>query len=482
MVRTSRTPLILFLVVPALVMVAFVAIPSATRGPVPAVAPTSTTSTSSITTTIARSWPSPFVSVLDYLPRDAVTDGSVDYTVGLQTAIDSAVGRTLVLPDFPLLVSKRPGQTHCLLVTRPITITGVAGSVLREIEGAVQILRIDTADGVLLENFTLQGKGGQGQGLAHGLLQVWRGTGVTVRGVTAQDSDADGIVIANVTGARIVDCRAVRTSKSGVYMTQCKGGVVQGCIVEDGRGHRTLQGNLVGAGIQLSSNTGLVCSGNVVRGGVGIGILCDANDPSIPPAGCVITGNRVENVRNPENMDASCGIRLQNLALSTAETQTLVVGNSISNCGVYGIYVENHGRSSVVGNTIRSSERSGLVIGKVDGVFVSGNTILDSDVGRYGNCASIYLINNARNVEIRGNRLRNDVRVSNACACTIVQTPDDSLSIEPQVRNGSHAPTVGTANRGDIVWNSQPALGGSAGWVCTSAGSPGTWSKFGKIE
>lgn len=44
------------------------------------------------------------------------------------------------------------------------------------------------------------------------------------------------------------------------------------------------------------------------------------------------------------------------------------------------------------------------------------------------------------------------------------------------------APTTGTYQQGDKVWNSQPAEVGGAGnkyvvvgWVCTVAGTPGTW-------
>ncbi len=43
------------------------------------------------------------------------------------------------------------------------------------------------------------------------------------------------------------------------------------------------------------------------------------------------------------------------------------------------------------------------------------------------------------------------------------------------------APTTGAWAVGDVVWNSAPAAGGSEGWVCTTAGTPGTWKLFGTI-
>jgi hypothetical protein len=46
---------------------------------------------------------------------------------------------------------------------------------------------------------------------------------------------------------------------------------------------------------------------------------------------------------------------------------------------------------------------------------------------------------------------------------------------------GTDAPTTGTWARGDIVYNSEPSAGGTIGWVCVTAGTPGTWKTFGAI-
>jgi hypothetical protein len=44
------------------------------------------------------------------------------------------------------------------------------------------------------------------------------------------------------------------------------------------------------------------------------------------------------------------------------------------------------------------------------------------------------------------------------------------------------APTVGAWNKGDIVYHNNPAPSGNIGWVCTTAGVPGTWKTFGAIS
>lgn len=43
------------------------------------------------------------------------------------------------------------------------------------------------------------------------------------------------------------------------------------------------------------------------------------------------------------------------------------------------------------------------------------------------------------------------------------------------------APATGTWKRGDIVWNSQPSALGTPGWICTTAGTPGTWSAMASL-
>ena len=52
----------------------------------------------------------------------------------------------------------------------------------------------------------------------------------------------------------------------------------------------------------------------------------------------------------------------------------------------------------------------------------------------------------------------------------------------PRIYYGTAAPASGSYVVGDIVYNTAPASGAFIGWVCTSAGSPGTWRTFGLIS
>lgn len=63
-----------------------------------------------------------------------------------------------------------------------------------------------------------------------------------------------------------------------------------------------------------------------------------------------------------------------------------------------------------------------------------------------------------------------------------VYDPNSEVIYEVTGSKGSAAPTVGTWKRGDIVWNTSATAGGYAGWICVTAGTPGTWKTFGVIS
>jgi len=52
----------------------------------------------------------------------------------------------------------------------------------------------------------------------------------------------------------------------------------------------------------------------------------------------------------------------------------------------------------------------------------------------------------------------------------------------PIQTSGTTAPTTGYYPKNSIAWNANPASAGYVGWVCTAAGTPGTWKTFGLIS
>jgi hypothetical protein len=57
----------------------------------------------------------------------------------------------------------------------------------------------------------------------------------------------------------------------------------------------------------------------------------------------------------------------------------------------------------------------------------------------------------------------------------------DASTSKPKIMYGVGVPTVGTYIAGDKIYNIAPTAGGYTGWICTVAGTPGTWKGFGLI-
>lgn len=353
--------------------------------------------------------PSTSASVLEaraWLPASAVTDGSVDYTSELQAALDAAAGRTLLLPPFPVLVAPRPGQKACLVVRAPTAIVGTAGSELRERTGGVQLLRCEDVHGLRLANFRLSGNGGVGRSLAHGTLQITRGSDVRVEGLTIEDADADALAVSQVTDLIVTGCFVRRASKAGLYVTQCERVVLTGNVVSDTLGHVIPDGRTVGAAVQLWSNREVVCADNVLVRGVGAGIYVSANAKAGAPLGTTIADNRIAEFRNGLNEQVSGGILLTN-PTQDAATHTLVTGNSVAACGAHGLFLTGHDGALIANNSVVCSEGSGVVVEHARGVVLQGNAIHNSDTLNQGGQAHIELRPTAERVQLSDNVLRN---------------------------------------------------------------------------
>ena len=62
------------------------------------------------------------------------------------------------------------------------------------------------------------------------------------------------------------------------------------------------------------------------------------------------------------------------------------------------------------------------------------------------------------------------------------ESVDKFLMLQKSWLCGTNAPVSGTWARGDIVWNSAPSADGNIGWICVTAGTPGTWRPWGEIN
>lgn len=226
----------------------------------------------------------------------------------------------------------------------------------------------------------------------------------------------------------------------------------------------------LGAGIHVNGETpGASIEGNSIKGvksGIVIGtttgslerVALDGNE--IDAAGACISLSRSTPANNLGPMGfliarnrckGASGNGIPVIAVSTAVSAPLIIGNTCIQ-GSQGIYIDAVD-ALVSGNTVRNNASSGI--------YLNQDALVCNNVS-YGNITD-YVIVAGKQVRMWGNLFRNTV------------------TYEPVLMHGTSAPVSGTWKVGDRIYNVTPTASGNEGWICVSAGTPGTWKTFGVI-
>ena len=138
--------------------------------------------------------------------------------------------------------------------------------------------------------------------------------------------------------------------------------------------------------------------------------------------------------------------------------------------GVGLIYVNGTGSLDVRirRNVLRSTTGANLAIGGITtGAYAAvGLRVEDNEIMQLGDGVRTLNLTND-DVFVSGNQSLTCTTPENLKAAHIRRTKI--------VYEATAAPTAGTWRVGDIVWNSTPAASGIPGWMCVTAGTPGTW-------
>ena len=85
-------------------------------------------------------------------------------------------------------------------------------------------------------------------------------------------------------------------------------------------------------------------------------------------------------------------------------------------------------------------------------------------------------------MDFSGNTFKGNVNTAiNSNIADRVNHLYDNIGYGPTVTWRSSVPLAGTWKVGDVTYNTAPIAGGTVGWVCVTAGTPGTWKSFGTI-
>lgn len=147
----------------------------------------------------------------------------------------------------------------------------------------------------------------------------------------------------------------------------------------------------------------------------------------------------------------------------------------IENCGSHGVKINNGLKKLFINDGyIVTAVNYGVYVGtSLAEVFVSSVTI----DGITGTGRAFYVLNGE--CTFVANKVLNTT--TPLFTGTTARKREQHNSWNPAEYQGTAAPTTGTWVVGDKVHNTAPAAGGTVGWVCTTAGTPGTWKTFGTI-
>lgn len=183
-------------------------------------------------------------------------------------------------------------------------------------------------------------------------------------------------------------------------------------------------------------------------------------------------------------------------AIGTANTNPIVLDSA----GRAAVWLDGYyymelwtGDKTVAGSTlvwtqdnVAAYSQSNVVVQRFDG---DGNTkafTLSSTVSTENDTMvfveGVYQFKNTYTVS--GTTLTFDVAPPSGTANVevVLITRGFSTAVSILQDTGSAAPTTGTYPAGWVRWNSAPVAGENAGWICTVAGTPGTWKAFGLIS
>ena len=228
--------------------------------------------------------------------------------------------------------------------------------------------------------------------------------------------------------------------------------LIEGNIIIDAAQYSIAIGQVAPSGKAIDLRT--IVKNNVILTSVGYGIREVQYSPGTSIASdTVIEGNVIR-------FGSTDAIYIGGANVSSDVTNPMIINNKIISSGGNGIQIDTHSCNNVViqGNRIDSPTGSGILLNSPgNNINIESNTIFSA--GAYG----IRNYAEGPRIIINGN---------------IINDAASGLYLNV----GTQAPTTGTWKYGDIMPNvGNVSAGANVGWVCTVAGTPGTWKSMGTI-
>jgi hypothetical protein len=310
-----------------------------------------------------------------------------------------------------------------------------------------------------------------------------------------------GNAIQNVTGSIYFTAPGTYPFGAGIY---CNGGTDHVINSNSINGSNTAvvawSDNLAQGGIGVTNVGKCTINGNTIRAAGQYGIT--VRDPgAIAPAtqqvsviGNVISGctNISLQLKDRANVNvqgnqiyngASHGIYVDN---SSTQRYGISISNNIVDTVVgIGLFAQYMQTSAIVGNTIKGATTSGINVQNSSDITINANSVNQS-AGTY----CLYVDTTVTRFTCESNNVNGNSGVTYGLyfgARWQISISNVSTNCTNEY-GGIYVPYYGAAPASgawvarDKVWSSAPTSANYIGWVCTVAGTPGTWKTYGLIS
>lgn len=201
-----------------------------------------------------------------------------------------------------------------------------------------------------------------------------------------------------------------------------------------------------------------------------------------PTGGYTVQNNFIEVVGT-----SGCGVYIPSVGLVDNTFRTEIRNNNIQCTGgasPYGIDIGQGGGSFQWNIVVDNNTVSGFATNDIRVVAGGYTTISNNRCISASAAASMYIDTiTGGSISVENNRCVKSIALGNVSDYTggklLFSNNVENDTLQPTKQ--AAAPTTGTWRVTDIVWNSAPASGQPAGWICTVAGTPGTWKAMANL-
>ena len=157
-----------------------------------------------------------------------------------------------------------------------------------------------------------------------------------------------------------------------------------------------------------------------------------------------------------------------------SSTNVRLENTTLSDAGLYGLWIRNSTEVIVDHMLIQDGGSIAVALTPTtsnDNIRLEGLTVLNTPTG-------IYLSGTNGDVYLDGNLLGTTTPLNITGTCQI--SYGDLMGLR-RTTYGTSAPASGAWNRGDRCWSTSPSAASAPGWICVTAGTPGTWKAMASL-